>query len=59
MRSLICLTSSAMAAFNAVSEKNCRLRSLAMMKRVATWTPTSTLALSRARYGRAGRIVVL
>jgi hypothetical protein len=33
---LICVTNSAMAAFNAASEKNCRLRSLAMMKRVAT-----------------------
>ena len=29
-------TSSRMAAFNSASEKNCRLRSLAMIKRVAT-----------------------
>src|SRR5215813_13399734 len=48
-----------MAAFNAESEKNCWLRSLAMMKRVATCTATSTLALSRARYGRAGTMAVL
>jgi hypothetical protein len=34
-RLLICARSSAMAAFNADSEKNCRLRSFAMMKRVA------------------------
>jgi hypothetical protein len=44
---------------NAESEKNCWLRSLAMMKRVATCTATSTLALSRARYGRAGTMAVL
>ena len=40
------------------SEKNCRLRSLAMMKRVAICTATSTFALSRARYGRAGTMAV-
>ena len=40
---------SAMAAFKAESEKKRRLRSLAMMKRVATCTATSTFALSRAR----------
>jgi len=34
-RSLICTTSSAMAAFKAEIAKNCRLRSLATMKRVA------------------------
>src|SRR5579859_7074929 len=34
-RILICATSSAMAVFNALSERNCRLRSLAMMKLVA------------------------
>jgi len=43
---------------NAESEKNCWLRSLAMMMRVATCTATSTLALSRARYG-PGTMAVL
>jgi hypothetical protein len=36
-----------MAAFSSASEKNCRFLSLAMIQRVATCTPTSTLALSR------------
>ena len=36
-------------------EKNCRLRSFAMMKRVATCTATSTLALSRGFLGQIGR----
>jgi len=37
----------AIAAFSSESEKNCRFLSLAMIQRVATCTPTSTLALSR------------
>jgi len=58
IRLLICATSSAIAAFSSQSEKKQRLRSLATMKRVATWTATSTFALSRARYGRAGTTAI-
>ena len=57
-RSLSCATSSATAAFSAVSEKKRRLRSLATMKRVATWTAASTFALSRGLCGRAGTMAV-
>ena len=47
-----------MAAFSSASEKNVRFRSLAMIQRVATCTATSTLALSRGLYGRAGTMAV-
>ena len=40
------------------SEKNCRLRNLAAIQRVATCTATSTLALSRGFPGRAGTMAV-
>src|ERR1700683_3282910 len=57
-RSLSVVTQSRIASFNSVIEKNRRLRSLAMIQRVASSTATSTLALSRGLYGRAGTIAV-
>jgi hypothetical protein len=57
-RSLSVVTQSRIASFNSVIEKNRRLRSLAMIQRVASSTATSTLALSRGLYGRAGTIGV-
>jgi hypothetical protein len=45
-----------MAAFNSASEKNRCLRKGASIQRSATWTPTSAAALSRGRYGLAGKI---
>jgi len=47
-----------MRAFKAASEKKRSCRSRARIQRSAIWTATSTLALSRAAAGRAGRIVV-
>ena len=44
-------TSSRIAWFSSASEKNRRLRSRARIQRCTTWTPTSTLALSRGLYG--------
>ena len=43
---------------HSASEKKRRLRSRANIQRSTTSTPTSTLALSRGRRGRAGRIAV-
>ena len=43
-----------MAALASASEKNRRFLSLARIHRSTTWTPTSTLALSRGLRGRAG-----
>jgi transposase len=42
------------AHVNSANEKNRRCRSRASIQRCTTCTPTSTLALSRALYGRAG-----
>jgi hypothetical protein len=47
-----------MATLSSMIEKNVRLRSLAMIQRVATYTPASTLALSRGLRGRAGIMTV-
>ena len=47
-------SSSAIATFSSCKEKNRRLRSRAAIQRWISWTPTSTLALSRGRLGRAG-----
>jgi hypothetical protein len=52
------VTQSRIASFSSVIERNWRLRSLAMIQRVASSTATSTLALSRGLYGRAGTIAV-
>jgi len=48
----------AIAPFSSVSEKKRWLRRRARIQRSTTCTPTSTLALSRGRRGRAGRIAV-
>jgi hypothetical protein len=47
-----------MAAFSAVSEPNRCCRSRASIQRSTTSTPASTLALSRGRRTRVGRIAV-
>ena len=47
-----------MRAFSASSEKKVSLRSRARIHRCAICTPTSTFALSRGLYGRAGTIAV-
>ena len=49
---------SAIAALASAIEKNVRLRRAARIQRSATWTPTSTLALSRGLRERAGMIAV-
>lgn len=46
------------ASLRAASEKKRRSRRRARIHRPTIWTPTSTLALSRGRYGRAGTMAV-
>ena len=47
-----------MAALASAIEKNVRLRRAARIQRSATWTPTSTLALSLGLRERAGMMAV-
>ena len=57
-RSLRSVSSSAIRAFNAARVKKVSFRSRARIQRSATWTATSTFALSRGFAGRAGTIAV-
>ena len=55
-RSFSSINSSSIAAFNSLSEKNCRLRKRARIQRSTICTPVSTLDLSRGLRTRAGKI---